>query len=939
VSGYNDYGLETDTGEIAPGWFPVDVETGTVWLNDDCGIGFEHVLKCRKPNGGYLQTIVEPAMVFIGWMTMEKIKEDYLPSLTSIKMFKVLPAGKHVGYSVNAKWSAKKFLAGTGLAGESEEKSEKNSSNIYDKYDGVTVRDYVERGWFPVDVENAAVWLNKDFNIPFEAVLSCKSSIASFVQISANPPAVYVGNYTMKVVQEKYPSLKSTTTVTSGGNVKEYKINWGWKPEMFDSDVKSDNDLPVAQTSGWVPMDSNYKVWYNHGFAVDFDLYRKSLLTGVHVTNDHKFVYFPPSFSGNAGLWKQCNALALDVNTFTSSKYSKIHPHLTFEKKTDTVLSMETTTKTTVKSGAAEKGYRCVQCGHKGITGQCECCVTKVHCVGCGQPIENCYCCASCGCYPCECDTNVAKSAVDSDCACALCQDLAKKPAPKNLTATYTSKKNRSGHGQSDDAPWEKRGVSIVGKTSSVSWKKIWNIDDQIDLCTAAADFYLLEPLAAGIINLPDNKIHGWQYSQLRRDWPRVAWSEDQGRTDDVYMRHMELSFMAQRMLDSLSTKLAATFSEYCHMAIGGELRHHRAVGDIVLARSERMSAWVGWKKVVDAIGGEQAMRDAQELFSEAGWGGSYGGRKWAMACDIMALYLSGKINSRIFVDRCFNLQHNCGALLNKISWKHTNSQGWSVEDLQTKVLPAHGQKPEPDWKTLAKVASPIVIRMFEQMWDLTNEYRANPGHADCCGQIWPERENKFTKITYRLSCSYCGSDPKIGHNQGCGCVYMSDVANIDLMTSMGYYNKIEEGGILPTEYYYKADGTVNVDMKIDFSLSCMKCGLNGKTGVATLNDLLTDNLEIVPASNNCGHFTASDISYYGPPCVHVYNESKIKIASIRTTFKNKKIECVSYASMLQDMKNKAHGNYLLCDQLAGLLATIKSKEKVTLSKKLATVS
>lgn len=53
-------------------------------------------------------------------------------------------------------------------------------------------------------------------------------------------------------------------------------------------------------------------------------------------------------------------------------------------------------------------------------------------------------------------------------------------------------------------------------------------------------------------------------------------------------------------------------------------------------------------------------------LFGSMGWSKSYGGRKWAAIADAGYRFFSGELNMKLFVDCCFNLQHNCGQIFNK---------------------------------------------------------------------------------------------------------------------------------------------------------------------------------------------------------------------------------------------------------------------------------
>lgn len=61
------------------------------------------------------------------------------------------------------------------------------------------------------------------------------------------------------------------------------------------------------------------------------------------------------------------------------------------------------------------------------------------------------------------------------------------------------------------------------------------------------------------------------------------------------------------------------------------------------------------------------------EVWGHVGYGG-YGGEKWAAIAGAAENFLCGKINSTVFADHAFDLQHNTGSVFGKhkmLSWKH----------------------------------------------------------------------------------------------------------------------------------------------------------------------------------------------------------------------------------------------------------------------------
>lgn len=253
-------------------------------------------------------------------------------------------------------------------------------------------------------------------------------------------------------------------------------------------------------------------------------------------------------------------------------------------------------------------------------------------------------------------------------------------------------------------APWAERGITIdaTSPKAKANWKDVWDLKpEQHNVVQAAADFYLLEALSAGLVGTTDGK------GQTNRDVSATT-----------TMRVMREE--ASSLLDALVKVWDPILQTYTHIAVGGELRHHNAIGGSVLS-GNRSFAWSGWKDVFDIVGAD-ALTDANDLFLEFS-GGSFGGKPWGDACLILHARITNKISPRMFLDRIFNAQHNGGCLLNKVQWagdiarerggKHAYLHGMALNDLTYRVLPAHGQDPEPDYGTLLAYASREVQALF----------------------------------------------------------------------------------------------------------------------------------------------------------------------------------------------------------------------------------
>lgn len=185
---------------------------------------------------------------------------------------------------------------------------------------------------------------------------------------------------------------------------------------------------------------------------------------------------------------------------------------------------------------------------------------------------------------------------------------------------------------------------------------------EQRDLAQAASDFYLLETLG-----------------------------------------YVKGDAIAKNRLAKLECDLSKEFSSYLDIAVGGELRYAKSMlGDDCpkelapfmreAAGADRGTAWLAWG-VIRRAWGLRALYLAQEAFELPYWRGAFGGEAWASIASVLSAYLEGRINDRIFVDRCFSLEHNSGCVFNKL---------WCTRKVP-EVLNAHG---EDDYATLLARAS-----------------------------------------------------------------------------------------------------------------------------------------------------------------------------------------------------------------------------------------
>ncbi len=181
---------------------------------------------------------------------------------------------------------------------------------------------------------------------------------------------------------------------------------------------------------------------------------------------------------------------------------------------------------------------------------------------------------------------------------------------------------------------------------------------EQVDASSLAADFYLLEFLAA------------------------------QGDQD------------AAGTLADWQPRLAADFVRHVDFAIGAELAHYDGIPLTALAddvtsfirltcQGNSLLEWPSFRR--------NAASDAYRLAEKAflGPGAEYGGDAWAPIARLMAQHADGMMSDRLFVDRCFTLEHNNGCLFDKFfdTWDMRSTLNAQAEgDLATLVTRASAQ-------------------------------------------------------------------------------------------------------------------------------------------------------------------------------------------------------------------------------------------------------
>jgi cyclophilin family peptidyl-prolyl cis-trans isomerase len=157
-----------------------------------------------------------------------------------------------------------------------------------------------------------------------------------------------------------------------------------------------------------------------------------------------------------------------------------------------------------------------------------------------------------------------------------------------------------------------------------------WYVED-VDASSLAADFYLLEWLAAA-------------------GGPGAA----------------------ERLLAGWVPQLADYLAGQIDLIIGGELGHFERSGGrgtpepvgSFLARVTAGDSRVAWWRLRRELGQSRALRLAVEAFSTAGI--EYGGEAWGPVAATLVRYVDCELPPAVFVDQCFTLEHNNGSLFDK---------------------------------------------------------------------------------------------------------------------------------------------------------------------------------------------------------------------------------------------------------------------------------
>ena len=261
------------------------------------------------------------------------------------------------------------------------------------------------------------------------------------------------------------------------------------------------------------------------------------------------------------------------------------------------------------------------------------------------------------------------------------------------------------------------------------AWTWQWNVaNDTTDPLRVAATFYVLQAITMGVGANFDPGFEDHPEADIMEaakalgiptDVATLRVIEGYKRAEASQPPHAHVMQRAEVLLDELVDDYIDTFFNYVDMAIGGELRHHSSNGGEILP-SHREASWGVWKEIRNHYD-EQAFEVAINTFYDMG--GSFGGKGWANAAELLLTYTRGhlgpdeKTNRRMFMDRVFTLVHNNGCMLNKVQWDNQRNKfdSWGIEDMK-RVLGAHSAM-EPRWGVLVPLC--FHEHLFYEYWEL----------------------------------------------------------------------------------------------------------------------------------------------------------------------------------------------------------------------------
>jgi hypothetical protein len=217
----------------------------------------------------------------------------------------------------------------------------------------------------------------------------------------------------------------------------------------------------------------------------------------------------------------------------------------------------------------------------------------------------------------------------------------------------------------------------VIPAVSPVDWSKFLGSSEQWDLRRVAAMFYAAER----IIREPHLPPNLWGIRRRSEEFVRT-WAE--------------------------------RFGKYLLAACIGEFRHRRRVGALRLPISSSVKmraaaqgvAQAIWedRETVRAVASYMAEKFADPAFFPKT---AYGGPRWARIARTFLDWHEGRISDLVFVDYCWDLQHNGGILFNKcplFTYESSVRHLMAKKALSRSVMDWGGEFLHPEWRTALDV-------------------------------------------------------------------------------------------------------------------------------------------------------------------------------------------------------------------------------------------
>lgn len=178
---------------------------------------------------------------------------------------------------------------------------------------------------------------------------------------------------------------------------------------------------------------------------------------------------------------------------------------------------------------------------------------------------------------------------------------------------------------------------------------------------------------------------------KARRTVVKPKWLVPSSRIRPFYVAIRFYHALHHNLQDRIND-LAETLSYYTLLTVLGELRHtlshtcNSARRDTLLEKLKALGVSVLPTKLERELYIEQevvpwvvkhpsparmsrVLQLTRAVFNTLKWSSSYGGPKWGAITSHLLAYIAGEMSSELFLDGCFNLQHNGGSFFNKVPW------------------------------------------------------------------------------------------------------------------------------------------------------------------------------------------------------------------------------------------------------------------------------